>query len=87
MDCCHITNTKTVNYLPDDAIVVDTYDNFRFEFYYFYEDKFYHYNGINFDKLNINENFKGDKFCVLWDVESNPIPVKFNKFKVEKDLI
>ena len=49
--------------LPDDAIVVNDYDNHQFEDNYFHYNVFFFYNGILYRKLHVNENKRsGSKY-------------------------
>ncbi len=85
--CCKQSNSKYINSLSDDAIIVDSYNGYNFSFYYFYEDVFYLYNGVQYMRLPILENRKGEKFVILWDDLHNPIHVKYNLFKWERELM
>lgn len=75
-----------VNEIPDDAIVVDAYGNHNFENYYFYNDCFYFYNGVQYRKLYINTTKEGLIFSNLVDDNNKRVKVFFSKFKRERDL-
>ncbi len=84
--------TKNIIYeyvddLPDEAIVVDEYANHEFENYFYYDDCFYFYNGIQYRKLYKNTKKGGLIYSNLNDVNNKKINVFFNKFKRERDLM
>ena len=72
--------------IPTDAIPVNEYETrtarHRFENYYFHDNKFYFYNGIQYRKLRVNE-MKRDraKFVCLTNTNGKTINVYYHKFK------
>ena len=51
-----------VKNIPDEAIVIDKYGDHQLENYYYYDDVFYFYNGIEYRKLHISETRNGSKY-------------------------
>ena len=70
-----------VKEIPDDAIVVDTYNNHHFENYYFYDDKFYFFNGVEYRILHICENKYGSKLVYMNNTAGKNINIYYSKFK------
>ena len=75
-----------VDTISDDSIKVDSYGNHTFDNYYFYNNAFYFYTGINYRKLHINEDKYGNKSVRLITEEGKNITVYYNKFKREHDI-
>ena len=75
-----------VDTIPDDAMKVDTYGKHRFDNYYFYDNVFYFYTGINYRKLHINDNKWGNKWVCLISEEGINVSVMYSKFKKEHDI-
>ncbi|KAK8833932.1 hypothetical protein M9Y10_037820, partial [Tritrichomonas musculus] len=75
-----------VDTIPDDAMKVDTYGKHRFDNYYFYDNIFYFYTGINYRKLHINDNKWGNKWVYLISEEGINVSVMYSKFKKEHDI-
>ncbi|KAK8839750.1 hypothetical protein M9Y10_031455 [Tritrichomonas musculus] len=75
-----------IDTIPDDAIKVDTYGTHTFDNYYFYDNIFYFYTGINYRKLHINENKWGNKRVSLISEEGKNVSVYYSKFKKEHDI-
>ena len=83
---------KYVDTIPDDAIVVNdyetTYERHEFVDYYFYNNKFYFYNGIQYRELYINETkHDGSKYVCLLNTNGRKVNVYYSKFKQQHDLI
>ena len=76
-----------VNEIPDDAIVVDDYNNHRFEDLYFYDDVFYKYNGINYAIKPAYLNKAGNYEIKVSDVNSIQRNINYCKFKRQYGLI
>lgn len=70
-----------VDNIPDDSIVVNDYGDHEFENYYYYNDVFYFYNGVQYRKLHINEFKNGSKFVYMIDTDGKCVSVCYNKFK------
>ncbi|KAK8877890.1 hypothetical protein M9Y10_004653 [Tritrichomonas musculus] len=75
-----------VDTIPDDAMKVDTYGKHTFENYFFHDNIFYFYTGINYRKLNINENKWGNKWVSLISDNGKNVSVYYSKFKKEHDI-
>ena len=75
-----------VDTIPDDAMKVDTYGKHTFDNYYFYDNIFYFYTGINYRKLHINEDKNGFKYVNLLNDNGKNIVVSYSKFKKEHDI-
>lgn len=92
----HSTSNENIVYeyvdeIPNEAIVVDFYDSkfnhYEFENYYFYDNVFYFFNGVQYRKLHINEFKIGLKFVCMNDVDNKKVQVYYTKFKQQHDLI
>ncbi|KAK8886232.1 hypothetical protein M9Y10_041691 [Tritrichomonas musculus] len=70
-----------VKEIPDDAIVVDSYGKYKFEDYYFHDDKFYFYNGIEYRILHICTNKNGCKYVCAMNTEGQKTSIWYSKFK------
>ena len=77
-----------VDTIPGDSIVVDEYGTNEFENYYFHDNIFYFYNGIQYRKLHVNERKRdsqklkcGAKFVCLLNTNGKVITVFYSKFK------
>lgn len=79
-----------VDDIPDEAMVVDFYDtrngHHEFENYFFHDDVFYLYNGVQYRILHINENKSGNKYVNLLDINRNTVAVMYSRFKKQHDL-
>ena len=75
-----------VDEIPGDSIVVDEYGTNEFENYYFHDNIFYFYNGIQYRKLHVNERRDGAKFVCLLNTNGKVITVFYSKFKRLHDL-
>ena len=77
-----------VDDIPDDAIVVDEYNGHELTDYYFYDNVFYFFNGVQYRKLHINtEKKSGSLYVIMNDVDNKRVCVFINKFKRQYDLI
>lgn len=76
-----------VDTIPDDSIVVDEYSNWKFENYYYYDNKFYFYNGIQYRILHINEDKRGNKHVMVRDTNNKSRAIYYSKFKKQRGLI
>ena len=70
-----------VDDIPDESIKVLDYGKHNFDDYYFYDDVFYFYNGINYRILHINEFKNGLKFVHMSNTNGKCVSVCYNKFK------
>lgn len=92
-NCRNKASNKNIEYefvdeIPDDAIVVNDYGKHTFEDYYYYDNVFYFYNGIQYRKLHINERKKtGYLFVIMFDTEGKQVNVSYTKFKKLYDLM
>ena len=85
------TSTKNIIYtfyndIPDDSLKVTDYNEHTFEDYYYSENNFYFYNGINYRKLHINEGKDNYKFVIMLSTEHKKVKICFSKFKKMYDL-
>ena len=77
-----------VDKISDEAIVVDEYNGHQFNDYYFHNDVFYFFNGIQYRKLHINRNKSCDTLFVnMIDVDGNKRKISYSMFKRQYDLI
>ncbi|KAK8882728.1 hypothetical protein M9Y10_045369, partial [Tritrichomonas musculus] len=75
-----------VDTIPDDSMKVDTYGKHTFDNYYFHNNVFYFYTGINYRKLHVNDNKWGNKWVCLIDENGKNVSVMYSKFKKEHDI-
>ena len=79
-----------VNSIPDDALIVDHYQTRNgthiFENYYYYDNTFYFFNGIQYRVLYINTNINGLKSVNFRDNDKKLVTIYYNKFKEQYDL-
>ena len=64
----------------DEIIEVDYYGDHEFEYLYYADNNFYHFNGIQYRKLNIH-NYQGSNVVRFKDINGKPVQIYFNKFK------
>jgi hypothetical protein len=76
-----------VDDIPDDALVVKDYGKHEFEDFYFYEDVFYKFDGINYRKLHINDRKDGLLSVFVKDIKGKNTQICYSKFKRIYDLI
>lgn len=77
-----------VDDISDEAIVVEEYNGHQFNDYYFYENIFYFFNGIQYRKLHINTDKRnGSLFVYMRDVDGKQVNVFYTKFKKIHDLL
>ena len=72
--------------IPDDALKVTDYNEHTFEDYYYYENKFYFYNGLDYRLLHVNEPRKGGKYVNMMNTNGQRTRIYFSKFKKMYDL-
>ena len=71
-----------VDEIPGDSIVVDAYGEYKFENYYFYNDKFYFDNGIEYRVLRINtRKCDGSKYVYVLSTDGISRKIYYSKFK------
>ena len=75
-----------VDNIPDESLVIDVYGKHLLNDYYFYDNAFYFYTGINYKKLHISENKRGYKFVNLTDTDGKLVHLMISKFKKFYDL-
>ena len=77
-----------VDDLPEEAMVVDEYSGHQFNDYYFFDDVFYFFNGIQYRKLRINTDKRnGSLFVCMKDNDGKNVQVRYSKFKRQYDLL
>ena len=76
-----------VKSIPDESICVNNYNEHEFEDYYYYDNVFYFFNGIQYRKLHINESKCGSLYVYLMNTNGNRVCVYYSKFKKLHDLI
>ena len=79
-------NYEYVDELPNDAIVVDEYNNHHFEDLYYYNDVFYFYNGIKYRKLRICETNRGSLIVYVKDTNNRKCVIYYSSFKQQYGL-
>lgn len=84
---CNGIAYEFVDELPDEAIEVTDYGDHEFEFYYFYDDEFYFWNGVRYRKLDIKEKKKsGTLYVNMRDIDNKNVEIYINKFKRLYDI-
>jgi hypothetical protein len=73
--------------IPDEALVVKDYGKYEFEDLDFYENTFYKFNGINYQKLHINEFKNGHLYVYTRDINGKNPKICYFQFKSIYDLI
>ena len=76
-----------VKEIPADSTVVNDYGNHQFEDYYFHDDVFYFFNGIEYRKLHVNEKKNGAKYVNMMNTDNKRVRVYYSKFKRLYNLI
>ena len=76
-----------VDEINENAIEVEYYGEHRFENYYFYDNFFYLYNGIQYKRIITLTDPYGLCYADLVDVDNKKVHVRFNKFKKLYNII
>ena len=76
-----------VDNIPDDAIKVESFNGWNFEFLYYYEDIFYVFNGLNYLVKPKFQNKSGNYYISLTDISAKLRKIYYTKFKREYGLI
>lgn len=78
-----------VKEISDDAIKVLDYNQHHFEdgAYYYHDDKFYYFNGIEYRIMYVNEKKDGNKCVHMKSIAGKSIQVCYSKFKRLYNLI
>ncbi|KAK8838146.1 hypothetical protein M9Y10_035562 [Tritrichomonas musculus] len=75
-----------VNDIPEDSIKVVGYNSHTFEDYFYYDNNFYYYNGINYRKLHVNETKYGKLHVHMNNIENKKVKIYLATFKKMYDL-
>ena len=75
-----------VDKIDEDAISVINYGTHEFEDYYFHDDTFYFFNGIQYRILPIKEDKSGGKYVNVIDTKHKKLHLYYSKFKRENGL-
>ena len=92
-NCRNKSSNKGVQYefiddIPDEAIVFDEYNGHEFTDYFFHDDIFYFFNGIQYRKLHVNQRKdNGHLFVYMIDQNNKKVQVSISKFKRVYDLL
>lgn len=78
--------TYTYTNIPNDSLKITDYNTHIFESYYYYENNFYFYNGVEYRKLHINEKKNGYKFVNMMSIKGKKIQIYLTRFKKIYDL-
>ena len=70
-----------VDSISEDAIEITTYGKYKFEGYFFHDNVFYFYNGIQYKKLNIRNDSKGNKYVKMSNINGKTVQISYLKFK------
>ena len=77
-----------IDKISDESIIVDEYNNHQFTDYFFYDDVFYFFNGVQYRKLYINTDKRnGSLFVIMKDNDGKNVNVYYSKFKRLHDLL
>ena len=77
-----------VSTIPEDSIQVTNYGNHIFtnNEYFYYDNLFYFFNGIEYRILHINEDKFGNKFVIMRDDINKHVNLYYSKFKRLYDI-
>ena len=78
---------KRVKTIPSEAMLVEEFNGWTFEFLYFHEDTFYRYNGIDYVVLPKFKSLRAGYFTATTDVDGRLHSLYLNKFKREFGFI
>ena len=67
--------------IPEKAISIDKYGEHKFEGYYYYDNTFYFYTGIQYKKLNIKKDRKGNHYVKMVNNNGKSVEIRYLKFK------
>ena len=76
-----------IDEINENAIEVEYYGEHRFENYYFYDNFFYLYNGIQYKRITTLTDPYGLCYADLLDVDNKKVHVRFSKFKKLYNII
>ena len=76
-----------VDELSDNAIIVNSYNEHKFEFLYFDNNKFYFYNGLSYKELRYYTLKNGSLIVSTKDTSNKLTMICLNKFKKLYNLI
>ena len=80
-------NDILVDSLPDEAIMVESYNNWLFKELYYHNNQFYRYNGIKYKVMKaVRKNNNSSYFIRAFDGDGVQRTIYFTKFKREYDL-
>lgn len=80
-------NALYVDEIHEDSLVVDHYNQHSFEGYYYYDNTFYFYNGIQYRVLHVCKSKSNKLFVHMTSTEHKNISVYYTQFKQQYDLI
>ena len=92
-NCRNRTSGNCIEYeyidnISDEAIVADEYNGYQFTDYFFHNNFFYFFNGIQYRKLHINTDKRnGSLFVRMIDNDGKKVCVYYSKFKKLHDLL
>mgnify|MGYP001048022363 CR=1 FL=1 len=91
-NCKNRTSHKGVVYefvddIPDDSIIVEKYGEHTFFGYYYFDNAFYYYNGVQYRKLYPSKNRSGSLYVCMRDINNRRVNLFYDKFKAIYDLI
>ncbi|KAK8886665.1 hypothetical protein M9Y10_042131 [Tritrichomonas musculus] len=70
-----------VDEISDEATIINEYNQYQFENYFYHENKFYYYNGLSYRILHINEAKRNAYYVNLMNTEGKRVRIYINKFK------
>ena len=85
-NCNNRGNNETVDDIPNSAIEVTEYSEYRFKYLYFYDDTFYFWNGINYVVKRKYLSKGGVYHIRVTDIEGVNRKISYAKFKREYEL-
>ena len=83
-------NNIIVNELPEDAIIVESYNNYKFNDLYYSQstDRFYYFTGLDYVERKPIKNKRCESYFIhARDINENDISIYYSKFKREYGLI
>ena len=64
--------------MPDNAVGIVSYGKHFFRNYFYAEDKFYYYTGVNYRIMPISQKSKNSYFIVAKDINNKNVKIYIN---------
>ena len=80
-------NYELVDEINEDAIEVLNYNDHEFEDYYYYDNTFYFWTGIEFRVLPLHQQSKNSYYVNMKNKQGKTVMIYLSKFKRQYDLV